>query len=412
MTQGLQLDRKIQLVLSAMFVSGMLFWGSITCLLPTLPLYLDHLGASDRQVGLVMSCFAIGLVCSRPWLGPLADRRGRKLVLFIGLVAAAIAPIGYLFIKSLGGVALVRAGHGISIAAFATAYVALVADIAPPQFRGTVIGNMSLVNPIALMLGPAIGGYVLKWGGFNSLFLVAASLGGLGLILATFVQEAPFVSGQPKPAIDDRFWSLLGQPRLMTPTSVMLSVGLSFGSLTAFMPLFVRDGELGINPGLFYLASAIVTFGMRLGVGRASDRIGRGIFITLGLCFTSLGLLILASAQSPAQVLLAGSFQGAGFGILIPMMSALMGDRSHPHERGRLFGLCLGGFDVGLACAGLLLGQAADWWGYRALFCIAAGLVASAAILFATRSAKTPAESFRFAIGQGADPHALAEPEF
>ena len=115
-------------------------------LLPTLPLYIEHVGASKQQIGIVMGSFAIGLLLCRPYLGRMADERGRKLVLIIGVLAAALAPLGYAVVKSIPLLMALRAFHGISIAAFTTAYSALVTDIAPPDKRGEIIGNMSLVN--------------------------------------------------------------------------------------------------------------------------------------------------------------------------------------------------------------------------------------------------------------------------
>ncbi|MEL7085507.1 MAG: MFS transporter [Cyanobacteria bacterium J06597_1] len=405
-TQKLQLSTEHQRALGQLFVAGLLFWASMTTLLPTLPLYISDVGGSDWQVGIAMGTFAIGLVASRSWLGPLADRRGRKLVLQIGLVAATLAPIGYLLVSSIPAIVLIRAGHGISIAAFATAYVALVTDVAPAEFRGTVIGYMSLVNPIGLMVGPAIGGYALEWGGYSALFLLSASLGCIGWGLASRVPERSAVASLTS-ASDNRFWSLLAQPRLIAPSVTMLFVGLAFGVLTTFMPLFVRSGDFGINPGLFYLASSAVAFVMRVVVGRASDRWGRGLFVTAALVCMTTALLVLANAQSGRAILLAGGLHGAGFGVLIPTISALLADRSEPNERARLFGLCLTGFDVGIASAGFLFASLSETLGYSLLFTMAAAMVGVAATIFVTCSASSLAESIKFATGQVNDPYRL-----
>jgi MFS family permease len=53
---------------------------------------------------------------------------------------------------------VIRAFHGLSIAAFVVAYSALVIDIAPPANRGELLGYMSLVNPVGMALGPCLGG--------------------------------------------------------------------------------------------------------------------------------------------------------------------------------------------------------------------------------------------------------------
>ena len=116
------LETKTKQKLANLFFAGLLFWISITLMLPTLPTYIQSMGGTTRQVGLVMSCFAIGLIASRTWLGKVADRRSRKLVILIGTFVAASAPIGYLLVHSIVGLGYIRAFHGISIAAFTIGY--------------------------------------------------------------------------------------------------------------------------------------------------------------------------------------------------------------------------------------------------------------------------------------------------
>jgi MFS family permease len=79
--------------LQTLFAAGLLFWSSLASLLPALPLYVQSVGGTKQQIGFVMGAFAIGLLLSRPPLGKIADSRGRKQVLLIGVSVAAIAPI-------------------------------------------------------------------------------------------------------------------------------------------------------------------------------------------------------------------------------------------------------------------------------------------------------------------------------
>ena len=87
------LDTKLRVNLLILFGAGLLFWSGLASLLPTLPLYIESAGANSQQVGLVMGCFAIGLLASRAWLAKLADRKGRKQVLLIGMGAIAVKEI-------------------------------------------------------------------------------------------------------------------------------------------------------------------------------------------------------------------------------------------------------------------------------------------------------------------------------
>lgn len=419
--------------LAVLFVAGLCFWAGLAGLLPTLPLFISTLGGSGQQIGIVMASFAIGLLVARPTLSRLADERGRKLVMLIGLGAIALAPFGYLLVQSLPhltfplsilnrtitvdvsilSLMLIRAFHGLSIAAFVVAYSALVLDIAPPANRGELIGYMSLVNPVGMALGPALGGFLYEAYGFFTAFLMMGLLGIVGLVLILRLEE-PY---RPAPAPDQEtceppelFWKLLWTGRVRVPAIVLLLVGLSFGTLSTFVPLYVRETGLELNVGLIYTASAIASFISRLLVGRASDLHGRGRFITASLGIYSLAMAVFWLAHSAPIFLLAGLIQGLAAGTLIPMIAALMGDRSLPSERGRTFGLAMVGFDLGIAFAGPTFGSIADVVGYRGIFGLAGMMTFIGMLIFITASSKDLAHSLRFALGSGQDVYAVDIP--
>ena len=409
-------QRKNLLVL---FAAGLLFWSSLASLLPTLPLYVQDVGGTTQQVGFVMGAFAVGLLLCRPTLGKLADLRSRKLVVLIGMAVVAIAPLGYLFVSSIPVLLLVRAFHGICIAAYTTGNSALIVDLSPVRQRGEVIGYMSLTNPIGLAIGPAIGGFLQEQAGYTPLFLFSFGLGVLGFICASQVKEPPLttqfnVEGSQSQADEtsvhpksDKFWQLLARPSLRIPSLVMLLTGLVFGAVATFVALYIREAKVDFNAGWFYTAAAMSSFMIRFVTGRASDRFGRGVFITGGLACYLLAMLLLAYAKTGVSFLLAGFLEGAGGGTLIPMMIALISDRSHPHERGRVFSLCIGGFDVGIAIAGPVLGTFAEQIGYQGIFSLTTGLALLALIVFITLNSKDLSHSWRFATGREQDVYAL-----
>ncbi|MGA7934733.1 MAG: MFS transporter [Kovacikia sp.] len=403
------LEPATQRNLRVLFTAGLLFWSSLAALLPTLSLYIQHVGGTNQQVGIVIGAFAIGMLLFRPWMGHLADQQGRKIVLLIGLFAVAVAPLGYLYTQSISLLIAIRAFHGLSIAAFTTAYTALVVDISPIQSRGEVIGYMSLVNPVGMAIGPALGSFFQEWAGYTPLFLLSAGAGFIGLICAFQVvaPPLPLTPSISKQTTNQLFWQLLGSSRLRVPTVVMLLIGLAFGALATFLPLLIQSTQVNFNAGLFFAAGAGSSFGARLLTGRASDRYGRGRFITLSLGLYAAAMLLIWSAQHPVSFLLAGVLEGAGAGILIPMMLALIADRSQPNERGRVFGLCWIGFDLGIAIAGPILGHFADAIGYRELFRLASGLALLALIIFITQCSKDLPHSIKFALGRGKDLYAL-----
>lgn len=402
-------QRKNLLVL---FAAGLLFWSSLTSLLPTLPLYVEDVGGTKQQIGFVMAAFAIGLLLCRPTLGKLADTRSRKLVVLIGVTVVAIAPLGYLFVKSIPLLLVIRAFHGISIAAYTTGSSALIVDLSPVDKRGEVIGYMSLTNPIGMAIGPAMGGFIQAQAGYPTLFLLSCTLGVLAFLCASFVTEPRSISTSPTDTISvkpekDKFWRLLASPRLRIPALVMLLIGLVFGAVATFVALYIREAKIDFNAGWFYTAAAMSSFMIRLVTGKASDRYGRGIFISASFVFYTLGMFMLSVAHTPVSFLLAGLLEGAASGTLIPVMIALISDRSYPHERARIFALCIGGFDLGIALAGPIFGSVAEKIGYQGIFSLTSGFALLALIIFVTQNSKDLSHSLRFASGRGQDLYAV-----
>lgn len=371
-----------------------------------------------------MGSFAIGLLLVRGILGQWADRRSRKLVIQIGTIAVAFAPFGYLSITYLPALVVIRALHGISVAGMTTGYSTLVIELSPPEKRGELLGAMMLVLPMGMTLGPVLGGYIAEWAGYSVLFLVSGFLGICAVVFASQIREgrrSPAACSRTKSLkalksfghslldtfILRRSGELLHSRVLRTPTLIMLCVGITFGSLVTFLPAFIRDSGVNLNPGLFYLASALADFTVRGNVGRASDRFGRGVFITISLMSYLLSMTLLVYANTIPIFIVAGIAEGIGRSSVVTTMIALIADRSPTSQQGQAFALCIGGFDVGMAIGGPLFGSFAPLLGYRGIFSGAAIVIFIAIGLFLTQSSKNIAYSFRFATGRSKDIYAL-----
>jgi MFS family permease len=396
-----------------LFVAALSFWTSITCLVPILPTYIQDLGGSNQQVGFVMGSFAIGLLASRIWLGKLADQRSRKLVILIGTLVSGIAPLGYLYFNTVNNLMFVRAFHGISIAAFTTAYSALVVDLSPPKQKGELIGYMSLAVPVGMAIGPALGGFLQFLEGYRLLFIVSSSFGFLALILSTQVRENKplFAKNQSHELSQDdspasrSLKELLSSPSLVVPTILLLLVGCLFGTVVTFLPLYVRHLQIDFNTGFFFTAAAISSFILRFVSGKASDRYGRGLFISLSLLCYFIAMILLTIGHSGNVFVIAGILEGMGSGIMIPITLALVSDRCTTQERAKVFAFCTSGFDLGIALVGPIFGSLNIDYTY--LFAMAAVLSVIGMLVFITFSNKNLAYSWRFALGNAPDYYAL-----
>ncbi|MCS6941230.1 MAG: MFS transporter [Geminocystis sp.] len=430
-----------------LFFSSLFFWIGNTCLLPVLPTYLEDTGLTAKQVGYIMACFAIGLLLSRVWLGKLADEGlkqtisrlslpsaighavlslfrccfgrlvyypSRKIVIVIGTIVAFTAPLLYLFFVAVPQLVLIRAFHGISIAAFTTGYSALVVDLSPPQKKGELIGYMSLAVPIGMAIGPSVGGFLLDYtSNYQVVFITAALCGLIALGFIILVPEIIYKTetniSEEKPTEVGRsrgFLQLILSPSLLAPTVVLLLVGSIFGTLVTFLPLYIRHLRLDFNAGLFYSSAAIASFVVRFVAGKASDRYGRGVFITLSLLCYIIAMGLLTLGNSGETIMLAAITEGMGAGIIFPISLALVADRCSTSERGKAFAICISGFDLGVALGGPVLGAAVLDFGYRILFATTTAMAMLAFLVFLTFSNKKPRYSWAFAFGLAPDLYA------
>jgi len=398
------IDTRHQLI--STFVVGLMFWSSLASQLPTLPLYIKYLGGTTAQIGLVMGSFAIGLLLCRSYLGRLADSRGRVLMIWVGLIVAATVPLFYTTFTALPMLITLRILHGVSIGAFATAYSALISDQAPPEHRGEIIGYMSLVQPLGVGFGPAIGGWVQEEFGYTPLFIVASALAIIGLVFAANLHESPnFMQAQGTQA-KLPMWATLASPRVRVPAIVLLLVGVIFGILSSFLPLLIKEQNIPLNAGLFYMTTAIAGFIIRVPIARISDRYGRGLFISIGLCFYGLAMLVIGTMPTRLAFIIAALFEGTGSGIVIPSIMTLLSDRTVLKERGFIFGLAWLGFDLGMAACSPIIGSLILFIGISGAFKIACGMAVIALVVFSTQSSSSLKKSFLFAIGLEKDHYA------
>jgi MFS family permease len=407
-----QLEPQQRRSLLVLFATGLLFWMSIGVLLPTLPAYLEKIGINQQQIGLIIGAFAIGLLATRSVIGRLVDRRGRKFVLIIGTVVLAIAPLGYLTATSVPLLMAIRVFHGVSIASFTTAHSTLVVDLAPPKQRGEIIGLMSLANPLGIAIGPAIGGYLQVSGRYSEIFWIAIIFGTIASIFASQLRESrvqteplaasPEVAPQqsvPKLSI----WQILTNPALGIPALVLLLIGFPFGAIHTFVPLYIQSTQIDFNPGLFYTIAAIASFCSRSVIGSKSDQYGRGIFIAGSVCCYTTAIALLATANSQLSFILAALLEGLGIGTLIPMIVALVADRSLPKQRGQVLSICIAGLDLGVAIAAPVFGLVAKDLGYPGIFTIATGMAGSAIVVFMIWGNRSLRHSIGFCLGRDRD---------
>lgn len=144
-------------------------------LLPILPYFIKHFGASTVAVGALFSTFAFCQFIAGPVWGNVSDRIGRKTVLIVSQVGATIGWAGLAFAPNLAWVFVWRIVEGIS-GGNVSVTQAYVADRVAPEDRSRAFAYVGAAFSAGFVLGPVAGGLLFARYGFALPFLLAAGL--------------------------------------------------------------------------------------------------------------------------------------------------------------------------------------------------------------------------------------------
>jgi MFS family permease len=342
-----------------------------------LPLHVRALGGSERDVGFVMGTNGVAGLVSVFLLGPVLDRYDRRRFLQAGIALMMVSTLAYLAVDRIGPTLYaLRVVQGVAFAAGFNAASTLAAELSPPGRRAAALGIFGVSTLGTHALAPTIGEQLVRFGGFELLFVVAAGYCVVGLVLTRGLPRS-HVHGGPIVA-RVRF-----DRGLATTIAVVGLCGVAFGTVITFIPTFVHDAGLGSVATFFlsYTGAALATRFTAAGLG---DTYGHRRVIVPSLAVLATSITALAAVRSPLTLALAGVVFGTAQGIVYPTLNAFAIGHAPPGQLGRLQTLFNGAFNLGVTSGAFALGSVADLYGHRAAFLCAATTAAVALALFVT----------------------------
>jgi DHA1 family bicyclomycin/chloramphenicol resistance-like MFS transporter len=197
---------------------------SIDMYLPGFPAIASDLHTSISQVQLSLTAYLIGISAGQLLYGPLLDRFGRKLPLYVGLVIYIAASMGCALSTSIDMLIVMRLFQALGGCVGLVAAQALVRDLFPVTEIAQVFSLLTLVVAVSPMIAPTVGGYATVAFGWHSIFIILTLITALMLIGVYFVlpdgkQPDPDLSLRPK-AVMSSFFTVLKQPQFLIYTLV------------------------------------------------------------------------------------------------------------------------------------------------------------------------------------------------
>lgn len=333
--------------------------------LPSLPSMAAHFGTEYWVMQFTVSAYLAFSAIPQLILGPVSDRFGRRSTVLVALGIFILATVGCLLAPTVEVFLVCR----MTQAAIAVGLVisrAIVRDMVPQDQAASMIGYVTMGMALVPMIGPAIGGVLGEWLGWQANFWLLLACGvGIWLLCWADLGETNRAQSSSFSAQFREYPELLRAPRFWGYT-----LAATFGSGAFFAYLggapFVGSEIFGLSEaqlGVYFGAPAAGYFAGNFITARFSVRFGINRMILWGtLIVTSgmaLALVVSALGGTSAPVFFGFmTLVGMGNGLLMPNSNAgLLSVR--PHLAGSASGLggaimIGGGAGLSAYAAGLL----------------------------------------------------------
>jgi multidrug resistance protein len=358
--------------------------------LPILPFYATHLGASPELIGWLIAAFSIAQLVAAPLWGRLSDRYGRRPALVIGLSASAIAYLVFAFADSVWLLFLSRLiqGAGGGTTGVAQAYVA---DTVRSRDRAKALGWLSASTNVGVTLGPLIGALATHLDR-SAPGLVASALCAVNAGFAWRWLPESRPPGVPTRGRAERkpvwhaAWQVLRHPTLAVPRFVWIyGIGMfAFACLTSIISLFLmaEHDVTEATIGYFFTYIGILNIAMRLVLlGPVVDRVGETRAMRLGAVALIAGLLAYPMARTLWHLVLIIPLVPIGTALLFPATTSLMSRYSEKAEVGTTLGTAQTYAGISRVLAPLVATIVFQRLGHGAPFVVAAALMALVSVL-------------------------------
>ncbi len=350
--------------------------------LPVLPLHLhDALGMGTLVVGLVIGTQFAAALLSRAWAGHVADSRGAKRAVVMGLLAASASGVAYLV--SLGFIAsptasvwvllLGRVLLGCGESLVVTGALSWGVGLAGPQNAGKVMAWVGIAMYGAYAVGAPAGVAVNGRWGFTGIAVAAVVLPLVSLLLVASLRAVAPTAARRTP-----FYKVLGLVWSAGLGLALSSVG--FGVITAFIALLFAERGWG-NASLAFTAFGLAFIGARLFFGHLPDKLGGARVALVCVLVEAVGQLLIWGADTAAVAYAGAALTGFGYSLAFPSFGVEAVRRVPPQSRGAAMGAYVAFLDISLGLTGPALGAVAGTWGLGSVYLMGALAVASSVLV-------------------------------
>ncbi|MDR3455923.1 MAG: MFS transporter [Verrucomicrobiae bacterium] len=298
-------------------------------IVPLVPMYSRHYGASGFMIGVVIASFSAMQFIFSPIWGKLSDRYGRRPILLISTAGASVSYVIFALASGLENHAaalwlmLVSRMFAGACGGNITVAQAYVADISKPEERSKRMGLIGMAFGLGFIFGPIISGVALVGFGLGGFWGIpkivfhgfgptgpgwaAAGLCAFNFLLAyrilveSLKPDSTHAGNRPRFA---QWGHTLSQPKIGLLILIFFLATFAFSCFESTLPLLVSDNfNLGTTVDETKPASTVISLFVFCGVlaaliqggliGRLVKLFGEPNLISMSLIITGASLVLL-----------------------------------------------------------------------------------------------------------------------
>jgi MFS family permease len=311
--------RRLLWLASAMIFFDVAFFAAIA---PLLPDYVEELGLSKAQAGILSASYAAGTLLASLPAGFVASRVGPRRTVICGLLLLGVSSLVFGQVEEINLLDAARFTQGIAGALIWAGALTWLITSAPEESRGRVIGTALGTAVAGALLGPVLGAAAASIGTgpvFGSVLFITFAL-------AYAASRLPESRTPERQSLREVVATLLSRP-IFDGVVFVAVPSVMFGAIEVLVPL--RIDALGGGHGVIaggFIAGAALEAVLAPVAGRFSDRVGRRTPYVAGLTICAVAMISIALAQTLGGVLAALIVTSLGAGLCFAPALTLLSD--------------------------------------------------------------------------------------
>ena len=367
-------------------ISTAAYFFTIQLISTILARYSRDLGIDIMGTSLMWGTIFLIALIVRPFAGCLADKTSSFLAMSLGGIFVTISSVAYMHAGNFTDLIVGRIIQGVGSALFISPSMVAVA-MAADGYAGIALGIRSMLVAIAGLIAPPIAGFIADALGYGPVFLLAASIAVIIILLNGWVVKSSHYATYRR--VEKAGWREALNPVVIILMSAIFSIGATFMALTGILQAHYRD--------LGYEAKIYAYFAMFYGIsstisryigGKVSSRRDPTKIVILGYALSALAMVFLGVFYLPPSSYVLAVVYGFGTGLIIPVQQLIAISSVSDTAKNRAMAIYAMGWDIGGFLGPVAYGWLTSLYGYDFVYpwlalplIIAMGLVATLKLL-------------------------------